>query len=177
MQKIDPLAVWGFFFRSLPRYIILIVFISIWGAAFLSSTNSIYINSLNPLLHLPLIITVIIIFLIFLYIWAKLTYHYYGYQLSDIGFKKESGVITKKYVTIPYDRIQNVDINRGLISRILGLSDLLIQTAGSSAVMGRYGALGVGAEGELFGLNKEVAEKLRDELILRAHNSKNNQGL
>ena len=76
------------------------------------------------------------------------------------------GVINKKYVSIPYSRIQNVDINRGLLERMFGLSTLKIQTAGASATT----SLGSrGAEGVLPGLSQEVAEQLRGELIARSH--------
>jgi len=115
-------------------------------------------------------------FLVLCFVWAKLTYHFYRYELTDAGFRKELGVIYKKYVTIPYDRIQNVDIYRGILARILGLSDLNIQTAGMSATVGRYGVSGGGSEGRLPALSLEVAEQLRDELIQRARQSKN-QGL
>ena len=115
-------------------------------------------------------------FLVLCFVWAKLTYRFYRYELLDTGFRKESGVIYKKYVTIPYDRIQNVDINRGILARIFGLSDLNIQTAGASAVVSRYGTMGIGAEGRLPAVSVKVAEQVRDELIERAHKSKN-QGL
>ncbi len=111
----------------------------------------------------------------FLIAWAYgvLSYKFYFYELTDDGFRKESGIIWKKYTTIPYDRIQNVDINRGVIARILGLSDLNIQTAGASG--GSYGAWGmvaVGAEGSVPGLAKETAEQLRDELIRKAKSAR-----
>lgn len=107
------------------------------------------------------------------YIWAKLSYRFYKYELVEDGFRKESGVIWKKYVTIPYERIQNVDIYRGILARMLGLSDLQIQTAGMSATVGRYGFGGAGAEGRLPGVSQQDAEKLRDGLIKRARGSKN----
>lgn len=114
--------------------------------------------------------------LILSFVWAKLSYNFYRYELTEAGFRKELGVIYKKYVTIPYDRIQNVDIYRGLLARILGLSDLNIQTAGASAIVGRYGSASIGSEGRLPGLSREIAEKLRDELIQRARYSKS-QGI
>ena len=42
--------------------------------------------------------------------------------------------------------------------------------------MSRHGAMGIGAEGRLPALSKEIAEQLRDELIERTRKSKN-QGL
>ena len=82
-------------------------------------------------------------------------------------------IIWKKYVSIPYDRIQNVDIYRGIWARIFGLSDIQIQTAGGITA-GSYGAF---SEGRLIGVSKEEAERLRDELIRRARNSRTGQGL
>lgn len=98
------------------------------------------------------------------YLWAHLLYKSYKFQLAEEAFRKEYGVITKHYSTIPYDRIQNVDIRRGLLDRFMGLSALSIQTAGYAG----GGAMGLGAEGHLPALLPKVAEAVRDELLLRA---------
>lgn len=127
--------------------------------------------------YVSIFVIILLILILLLYVWAKLSYRFYRYELTDDGFKKELGVIYKKYVTIPYERIQNVDIYRGILARILGLSDLNVQTAGASAQVTRHGVFGAGAEGRLPGLLHEDAEKLRDELIKRAKHSSSNQGL
>ena len=178
MQQLDPKSVWLFFFNFVLRSLVPMIFLSIWGSALflggfdesLNNGNEVSFGFLNSFW------VVIPAYLILCFIWAKLTYRFYRYELIDSGFRKESGVIYKKYVTIPYDRIQNGDIPRGIIARLLGLSDLNIQTAGFSATVSRYGVGGAGAEGRLPGTSREVAEKLRDELIQRARQSKN-QGL
>ena len=74
----------------------------------------------------------------------------------------------KSYVTIPYNRIQNVDIYRGVMARLLGLSCFWVQTSGIRGMMR--------GEGLLPGLDKNVAEQLRTELIKRIEPSKS-QGL
>ena len=177
MKQLDPKAVWLFFISFVLRAFIPIIFLSIYGAVILSDLGKSLDNggefSFGFLNWLWIIIPV---FLVLCFVWAKLTYHFYRYELTDAGFRKELGVIYKKYVTIPYDRIQNVDIYRGILARILGLSDLNIQTAGMSATVGRYGISGGGSEGRLPALSLEVAEQLRDELIQRARQVKN-QGL
>jgi len=90
------------------------------------------------------------------YVWARLTYRFFLYEISDNELRVESGVVTKNYVTIPYNRIQNVNIYRDIISRIFGLSTLYIQTAGTG-----------GVEAVLPGLLREDAEVLRAELLRR----------
>jgi uncharacterized membrane protein YdbT with pleckstrin-like domain len=171
MQQLDPKAVWLFFISSILRWFIFILIFGIYIAFIL-----IDLDKGVPTGFLKWLWVIIPALLIFFWIWAKLTYHFYRYELREDGFRKELGVIWKKYVTIPYDRIQNVDIYRGVIARILGLSDLNIQTAGASAQVSRYGAWGLGAEAVLPGLSREVAEQLRDELVKRARQSRN-QGL
>ena len=174
MQQLDPKSVWLFFIGSIFRWFIFIVIFVIYGVVILSDLDK-YTPSFGFLNWLWVIIPAL---LIFFWIWAKLTYHFYRYELREDGFRKEFGVIWKKYVTIPYDRIQNVDIYRGVIARILGLSDLNIQTAGASAQVSRYGTWGFSAEGRLPGLSREGAEQLRNELVKRARQSSTtNQGL
>lgn len=167
MQQLDPKAVWLFFLHSVFVFLLIAIWIGLYLLPALSESS-------GGALGIGLVIFLIV--LVFSFIWAKLTYHFYRYELTDAGFRKERGVIFKKYVTIPYDRIQNVDIYRGILARILGLSDLNIQTAGMSAAVGRFGVSGGGAEGRLPAVSREVAEQLRDELIQRARQAKN-QGL
>ncbi len=176
MKQLDPKSVWFFFFSFVLRSFIPIIFLSIWGSAFLGGFDDLNNGSEFSFGFLNWLWLIIPAFLVLCFVWAKLTYHYYRYELLDTGFRKESGVIYKKYVTVPYDRIQNVDINRGILARILGLSDLNIQTAGASATVSRYGVMGGSAEGRLPAVSMDVAEQLRDELIQRARQSKN-QGL
>ena len=178
MKQLDPKAVWLFFISYILRWLVVIIFLSIWGLAFFNGfVKTLDANSSEVSYgFLAWLWAIIPVFIILCFVWAKLTYHYYRYELTDIGFRKELGVITKKYITIPYDRIQNVDINRGILARILGLSDLQIQTAGASVTVGRYGMSGGGAEGRLPALAWDVAEQVRDELIQRARAPKN-QGL
>ena len=176
MKQLDPKAVWFFFFSFILRSFIPIIFLSIWGLAFLGDLNENFNDGEVSFAFLNWLWIIIPALLVLCFVWAKLTYHFYRYELTEAGFRKELGVIYKKYVTIPYDRIQNMDIYRGILARILGLSDLNIQTAGASAVVARSGIAGIGSEGRLPALSREIAEQLRDELIQRARQSKN-QGL
>lgn len=176
MKQLDPKAVWLFFVSFFLRWFFFLFIFGFYAAIFIfdiGKSEGIG-NLLSGFVKWSLIITPLLI--VFFFVWAKLTYHFYRYELREDGFRKELGIIWKKYVTIPYDRIQNVDIYRGVVARLLGLSDLHIQTAGMSAQVSRYGSRGLGAEGRLPGLSREVAEQLRDELIRRARHS-TNQGL
>lgn len=178
MQKLDSKAVWLFFFRIFFRGLFVLIFFGyilfIISIPILTKTERAE-AFLEKVGYLWLLLPLFILYLIFCWFWAKLTYRFWVYQLTEDAFKKEYGVIWKKYVSIPYERIQNIDIHRGVITRILGLSDLQIQTAGASAVVYGRRMMGIGAEGYLPGLDKNVTEELREELIKRAKGTK--QGL
>src|SRR3989344_723836 len=176
MKQLDAKAVWLFFAKFLTGSLFFGLFCSIWSTMIFAEFF-LKDDYFQPRRFILWVVFLIITLSALSFIWAKLTYRFYRYELTDMGFRKESGVIYKKYVTIPYSRIQNVDINRGILARLLGLSDLQIQTAGASATVNRYGVTGAGAEGALPGVSKEDAESLRDELVRRAGNQSRSQGL
>lgn len=76
-----------------------------------------------------------------------------GYLLraDDLLFCR--GIMWKRFVAVPYGRMQLVDISRGPIARYLGLSELRFVTAAASA--------GV----KIPGLTEVEAETLRDHLV------------
>ena len=162
MQKLNPKAVWMFFFRFLGVGLALTIGVGWVGGVSLIQTA---IKGVSSLVLIAVIFFVV--WFMFSYIWAKLSYNAYKYELGENAFKKEHGVIFKKYISIPYERIQNIDIHRGLLARILGLSDLMVQTAGYTGGGGRRG-MGREPEGRLPGISKEIAEQLREELIIKA---------
>lgn len=172
MKQLHPNAKWLFFFRSFS-FGVWIYGIIFFLPFYIGFQEALYVyNKFQAYFFVAVLTLPLILYIIGCYIWAILSLKYYKYELRDDGFRKEHGVIYKKYVTIPYDRIQNVDINRGLIARFLGLSDVQVQTAGGITA-GSYGAF---SEGRLPGVSKGDAEVIRDELIRRAKQSKN-QGL
>lgn len=71
-----------------------------------------------------------------------------------------SGVLSRNHRTIPFDRIQDVNIEQGLIARALGLAKVTLETGGGSSS---------DDEGALDSIALEDATALRDHI--RAHRS------
>lgn len=159
MNNLDPRAKTLFLVQHFLSLIFILGFISL---IFLS----LLLNSLSLVLGLS-VVTLPVVIISFLLtcllffavskIFADLTYNNFKYVMEESQFKVEKGVIFKKYVSIPYSRVQNIDITRGILDRFIGTSTLKIQTAG---VSGR-----VTSEGLIPGLDKDVAVKLRDEVL------------
>lgn len=170
MQKLDPKAVWIFFFQfAFAGITILFLYLWFFGPIILKKfLSSGQLLSTSTAAFLVIMLS----YLIFCFVWAKLTYKFWLYDITEDAYKMEQGVIYKRYVSIPYERIQNVDIHRGIIARLLGLSELRIQTAGFGGAQGKWGAW---SEGRLPGIDKEKAEQLREQLISKLKGKK--QGL
>ena len=76
-----------------------------------------------------------------------------GYCLRDDDVLVRRGILFRRQVAAPYGRLQLVDISRGPLTRLLGLSELRVVTAAASS--------GV----TIPGLPIAEAEELRDHLI------------
>jgi len=60
-------------------------------------------------------------------------YKRFEYELTDDTFDIRSGVFSRREREIPYGRIQNVDISRNVVQRLVGLSAVNIETAGGGS--------------------------------------------
>lgn len=169
-SNLHPKAIWLFFFQ----YLGFVVFAYYFFGGFFFSVFLVGVVALLPIPAFLKILGGIIIFILMptliAYFFAKLGYKNWKYELTPDALRIEKGIIWKRYVSIPYERIQNVDIFRGILARMLNLSDLHIQTAGQSSG-GGFGSL-TGGEGRLPGLEIQLAEQLRDQLITLAKGKK-----
>lgn len=178
MKQLHPRAIWLFFFQNITKLVFIFVlfvfpFITVFSS--INAEENFYLGSFIKNMvsfYIWFMLLVFIILVLVSYICAQLSYRFYKYKLIENEYMAERGIIWKRYVSIPYNRIQNVDIYRGVIDRLLGLSDLQIHTAGYSSI----GADSLGSEGRLPGILCEEAEVLRNKLINKAKQSKN-QGL
>jgi membrane protein YdbS with pleckstrin-like domain len=85
-----------------------------------------------PVFTLAITVPVLLLALFFVW-WTGAYYHTILYRFSTTGISWERGVWWRQTGTVPYDRITSVDIFQGPLSRLLGISVLKVQTAGSPA--------------------------------------------
>lgn len=110
------------------------------------------------------------VYFLILYLFANLAYKNYRYEVTDDAFIVEYGILQKQKVSIPCDRIQNINIQRGLLDRMLGLAHLDIETAatGGTVVESSIGGQRSVSEGYIPGISVQEAEDLRTVLLHRA---------
>lgn len=166
-------AKWLFRVRGLFSALFFAVFIAVFSSSFFVSVLG--LTPEKTLFAFTLIISaVIVILIIFVEVYARLSYKFWSYEFTDSQLRIERGIIWKKYSNIPYERIQNVDITRGIIARICGFSSVNIQTAGFSSPANNHG--GLMAEGHIPAVPVDEAEKIR-EFVMKKITRKGNHGL
>ena len=102
------------------------------------------------------VITLIAMNAVFAIFWPALEYNAFRYTVRSEDLLVQSGVVFRRWSSIPHSRIQHVDTRQGPMERILGLSRLLVFTAA-----------GMSADGSIPGLKSSTAEHLRDQLSRR----------
>lgn len=148
-RLLAPQAIWLFFINYNLRMIIVIPLLIL----------GIY--------YQPLFIGIFAAYEIILFFIAWVVYNHFHFTIDKHGFQKEYGIIHKRGVTVPFDQIQNVNIIRTLIDRMLGIAKIEIETAGSSSIAKReiIGNVRSKAEGLLPGLTLADARHIHDVLL------------
>lgn len=65
-------------------------------------------------------------------LWQTVYYTRYRYELTEDALTIRSGVISRRVVEIPVNRIQNIDVTHGYIQRLLGIAEVRVETAGDT---------------------------------------------
>ena len=80
-----------------------------------------------------------------------------GYALESNHLMARRGIVFRSMSSMPYGRIQYVDVDSGPLERMCGVARLTVRTAGTTTVTM-----------VLFGIPLNVAEELRADLVRRA---------
>ena len=157
MNHLPKKAILSFFLRNLFVYPLLFV-----GLAYVISTpvSTYFIDNYGVPNDYKLLVAVLVGFFLYVvlsFLLAFLKQMTFRYEVTENRIDIHHGIVWRSLTTIPLEKIQNIDIQRSITSRILGLSTLLIQTAGAS--------VDIPSEGVLPGLEKRIASDLRDQLL------------
>ncbi len=165
MEQLHPGARWLFRARVYSGFIPFLFFGLLFSIALAFQGGALVF-----ILFFPLLIAVIVI----VEIYARMAYNRWFYEFTPNNLKIERGIIWKRYSNVPYERVQNVDIQRGIIARLCGFSTVNIQTAGYSGFSGgglqfkvggrRYNSA-MNAEGCIPAVSIEGAEKIREFIM------------
>ena len=170
MKKLDPRALIFFIFNFFTASILMAIFLVALGSLLLERASLIPIlKNISSQLSFDGInyyhlgynfIWLFIVYLVLLFIWTILYYNSYKYELTEDSLKQQFGVISRKYVAVPYDNVQDVDIDQNIAMRILGIATISVETASKDPGEEKSGT-------SLFAVSIAEAKYLRDEIMKR----------
>ena len=172
MNKLHPGAKWKFRVRSFLLFGLLGIIIALWIISPLIGLLLSFISlTWDSILRIILfsLLGYLILVIIASEIYSRMFYNNWFYEFTASELKLERGIIWKKYSHIPYARIQNIELHRGVIARMLGFSTILVQTAGSSG--------NVRAEGNIPAVELNEADKIRKFLMKKITSTKRKKDL
>lgn len=102
------------------------------------------------------------------YIAAKIIHRNNTFAITDDALKIRRGVFRKEEFAIPYRQIQNTEIERTLVQRMLGLSTFIILTAAQE----HEATKGDAPESIIPAIDRDIAASLQDELLRRSNTQK-----
>jgi len=160
-NRLGSRTFWLFLFRKMEvagTFLVLAIIFSV------ARSLSVMPKSVVPMLGFGGVICFIIFFiaLIVALISSSIVYKSHEFCLANDALKIRQGVMTKQEIAIPYRQIQNVDIERDVLDQVLGLSKIVILTAGHDDDSKNE------SEGILPAMDKHLAYSLQEELLKRA---------
>ena len=138
--------------------VLVILIISYFGATIieelLSLKEGILFNSV-------LLLSILILIPYLLYIEVK--YRRFRYSLGDKEIMIKKGIINISEVVVPYERIQNINSEIDLVSNILGIATIKIETAGSKVDESEIELPGIENPQEFMSFIMSKVEKIREK--------------
>ena len=99
--------------------------------------------------------------------WVK--YISCTFTIGENSLSIKRGIVSKKEVSIPFRQIQDVSIEQSFSKRMMGISKLVILTAGNDS-NDKEGE----AEGVFEMIDAKLAQQIRDDLLQKSNNQNQN---
>jgi membrane protein YdbS with pleckstrin-like domain len=132
---------------------IIIVFAVILLALFLTDYFNLFKEKAEYFYFTYIVFIVILLFVIAIK-FVGFKRRKYALREKDISYK--SGVLFKKLTTVPFSRVQHIEVDEGPISRLFNLASLSIYTAGDSS-----------DDLEIKGITKKEALEIKEFISLK----------
>ncbi|MEO5921815.1 MAG: PH domain-containing protein [Pseudolysinimonas sp.] len=151
--RLDPVP--GEWKRVSPKYVVVDLIGTLITGAIMTVASGLpwFFTQLPVLLVLPALFAVMAIVLA---AFTPRRVRAIGYRFRDDDLLFRRGIMSQRFVSVPYGRMQLVDINRGPLARAVGLSELKLVTAAAASNV------------TIPGLPEQDAEDLRDRLVALA---------
>lgn len=85
--------------------------------------------------------------------FARAAWRRRSWLVDERALELKRGVVVHRVTAVPYDRIQQIDLERGPVERLVGLSQLVVRTAAATT------------DAKVVGLSPADADALRQRLL------------
>jgi membrane protein YdbS with pleckstrin-like domain len=89
-------------------------------------------------------------------VWARLAWKRWRWSAGSRALELRHGVVILRASVVPYHRLQQIDVVRGPLERLLGLATLTLRTAAATS------------DARIPGIDAESADEVRRRLLERA---------
>lgn len=103
-----------------------------------------------PSIAVIVISSILVCIIIYSVVITVLAFPRKGYLVRENDISFQRGLITYKLTTVPFNRIQHVEVNQGVLAKLFKLSTLKLFTAGGNA-----------SDLSIHGLPEDVAKNLK----------------
>jgi uncharacterized membrane protein YdbT with pleckstrin-like domain len=140
-HRLGKKTFWIFFLRHSKFFFLLLIgssfftYSALWGKMH-DSFNQFFVDHADWYISGSLVLTILWLallgYLIVIYLYSFVLYRQYKFMLDEHAFYVRRGIFFIREVVIPYRQIQNVEINRPYVYRIIGLAELDLTTLGNT---------------------------------------------
>lgn len=87
--------------------------------------------------------------------WTGAHWRRWRFRIGDDALHLDHGIVTRHRSTIPYHRVQHIDLEAGPLERWLGVTTLILRTASATS------------DATVPGIDAQLAETVRAEILTR----------
>ena len=98
----------------------------------------------------------VLLFTLLMMLWTRVSYRYRGYAIREHDLMYKKGVIWRSTTIVPFNRVQHVETQQGVLQRRFELTTLNVFTAG-----------GMKADLTISGMDVEVTDGIKTMLLNR----------
>ncbi len=108
-----------------------------------------------------LLLMIWLLVMVLVLLWIPAYYNSISYAIEDDAVRGQAGVFWKKYVTVPYTKITNIDIRQGPLERAFHIGTINLQTAGAGGSQGSRAELRLMGIHQLEAVKETIRERIR----------------
>jgi membrane protein YdbS with pleckstrin-like domain len=133
----------------------------IWITVFAIGTLVLLLLLLANAVLFGLLLLVWLVVMVLVLLWIPAYYNSISYAVEDDAVRGQAGVFWKRYVTVPFPKITNIDVTQGPVQRAFNIGTIHVQTAGAGGQQGDRAELRLVGIRQLEGVKEAIRERIR----------------